>query len=831
MNWRILCLILGCVAGDLHGQWQDDFNNDTLLWNGDVKYFKLQNQELLSNCNQVNKQFGLSHALSINDSMLWSFDIKMLFNPSSLNLIDVFVCGDSVYLPNSLNGLFVRLGGTKDDVSLYEIKNGAVKIVLDGPDAFLNQSKNDLHLVVLKLDSVWTVSYKGNSLKDTYLLGKINKKVDFSTFQTGFYIKQSTSSFFYKHQFDNWYSGPWLKDSIAPHCLSVNCLNNKTLRLQISEPIHKPLKSSFISNHCNCSPDSIIIESNMEALQLLFQKEIDTNQFFNLSINQLKDEVGNESGLQTFTFVLFNLYTADFQDIIITELMVDPEPSKGLPELEYIEIKNVSKKFISTENLKISDPSSSIILHDTILFPDSFLVIYNGPSLNNSGDVIKLSNDTGMLLHQVKYSLSDYGDESKSQGGYSLEMIDPYQLCLPENWRASVATLGGTPGKKNSIDTRRSPDTVPPKLVNVVSKDLDIMIELSEDPDFNVSQAVFKLNGEQLKGGVLMGQFINFKLLNKLNPDTIQKIEVLNLSDCSGNFIPLQQFEFKTLSIPSQFDLVFNEVLFNPFVGGKDFIELYQTSERLFDFSEIFIADIQSGGFINTIYPLSSKPQFSQDHNYIVLSEDTNNVCENYTCGYGHSIFLKLPKMPSMPDNQGTLVLVNLKGEYIDSFTYSKEMHHPLYKNEDGVSLEKLYEKAIPSHPDLWYSASSESGYATPGKRNSQFLNNDYKGLNFSLLSKTVAPKPDGFLDLLVLEYELNKPDFVCSIEVFDIQGHIVKHLMNNATIGSKGTITWNGRGEMEEELGTGIYILSVRGFYPDGTVFKKNLSFALVNE
>jgi hypothetical protein len=830
MCWRILCLILGCFSPDLFGQWQDDFSGDSIYWNGDVKYFKIQNQSLISNCNQVNQGFGLSHDLETIDSMFWSFDIQMLFNPSSLNYIDVYLTGDSVYLPNSRNALFVRLGGAKDDISLYEIKSGTSKIVEDGPDAFLNQSKNDIHLEVLKMDSVWDVKYIGNSLKDTYLLGSTFKTISHNYVYTGFYIKQSTASFFYKHQFDNWYSGPLLNDSISPECLSVESIDKHTLKLNLSERVQIPHLKSFTSSHCNCSPDSVLSNSNGEELILKFQTNIDTNRFFNLRINELKDIEGNASETQDFKFIHYNIYIANIQDLVITELMVDPEPSRGLPEQEYIEIKNISSKFISTQNLNVSDPSSSTRLPDTILFPDSFLLIHNGPSLNNSGDEIHLTDDSGNTIHQVKYNLSDYGDESKSQGGYSLEMVDPYQLCLPDNWKASNALFGGTPGAVNSVDHRRTPDTSAPKIVSVISKGLDLKIEMSEVPDLKVMQAVFQLNGETLKGGDQMGQIIQFKLLSELNPDSLHVLLGLNLSDCSGNFIPKQQIIFRTLSIPKQYDLVFNEVLFNPFVGGKDFIELYQTSGRLFDFSEIYIADVKNGA-INTIYPLSSKSMFSQSHQYIVLSEDTLNICENYSCEYSQSQFLKLTKLPSMPDEGGTLVLMNLRGEYIDSITYSKEMHHPLYKNEDGVSLERLYETAAASQTDWWYSASSTAGFATPGKRNSQFLEEGNNGLYFNLLSKTIAPKLDGFMDLLVLEYELNLPDFVCSIEVCDLKGRVIKHVLNNETIGLKGSITWNGLGDKDEELMTGVYVMTIKGFYPNGKVFKKIFSFALVKE
>src|SRR5690606_23116576 len=124
------------------------------------------------------------------------------------------------------------------------VRDGNSKILLHGQDGFLNQSKNELLLEVFKLDSIWTFNYIGNSLNDTFFLGEIVKKLDRPLVNTGFYIKQSTASFFYKHHFDNWYSGPILRDTIPPHCLAVDCIDQHTLKLNLSDPIHHPHTAS-----------------------------------------------------------------------------------------------------------------------------------------------------------------------------------------------------------------------------------------------------------------------------------------------------------------------------------------------------------------------------------------------------------------------------------------------------------------------------------------------------------------------------------------------------------------------------------------------------------
>src|SRR6267378_5481908 len=97
--------------------------------------------------------------------------------------------------------------------------------------------------------------------------------------------------------------------------------------------------------------------------------------------------------------------------IIIDEILADPTPVIGLPNTEFIELKNVSGVAIDLFHWKITDGSSTATIpNNYILQPDSFLVICptsaaisfssfgpvmgvaNFPSLNNDRDVIILSS-------------------------------------------------------------------------------------------------------------------------------------------------------------------------------------------------------------------------------------------------------------------------------------------------------------------------------------------------------------------------------------------------------------------------------------------------------
>ena len=72
-------------------------------------------------------------------------------------------------------------------------------------------------------------------------------------------------------------------------------------------------------------------------------------------------------------------------DILITECFPDPSPSVGLPESEFIELKNSSAHDYNLHNWKISNGNSSATIKtDYILKADSFLILCSTASADAS---------------------------------------------------------------------------------------------------------------------------------------------------------------------------------------------------------------------------------------------------------------------------------------------------------------------------------------------------------------------------------------------------------------------------------------------------------------
>ena len=84
--------------------------------------------------------------------------------------------------------------------------------------------------------------------------------------------------------------------------------------------------------------------------------------------------------LVMFFFVAHsNAQIANSYDIVIDEIMADPTPQVGLPNTEWIELKNTSAVAINLFGFRLSDLSGqSGAMPSYLLKPDSFVIVCSG---------------------------------------------------------------------------------------------------------------------------------------------------------------------------------------------------------------------------------------------------------------------------------------------------------------------------------------------------------------------------------------------------------------------------------------------------------------------
>lgn len=824
-------IIFPCLNAQIVEDFNDNDLNSAPQWLGVNSNFINTNAALKSNSNTANSQFALSTAFNLSGELEWRLNVKLAFNTSSLNYIDFFMFADSVGLVKAKNGLFVRMGGSADEISLFKLANGIEIKLIDGKDGLLNVSSSQYTLAVIyKNDSMALLHQKqgqANLVSEGCVYLPNLKFAEYS----GIRVRQSTSSFFLKHTFDDLYIGPRIKDSIAPLCDSLKILNSKTLEVYFTEDCDSfsLTRASTFQMNGFISADTIKLMGSNHVI-LKFKDSFPVNKSLILYVNGVKDYFGNTLN-HTRNFILYQTEMPVLWDVLISELMVDPDPSVGLPNKEYIEVYNASTKFIYLDNLNISDQSTTIVLPHKVIYPDSFFVLTTLPSLNNSADDLTLKNNWGNIIDEVNYNDTWYRDDFKKQGGYSLERIDLNRPCLAaNNWSASKASIGGTPNAKNSISEKLPLDTIAPKLLTFyTSNEQLISFVFSEKIDTNNTlQTKIKNNNLSLLLSATQVPVYTFKWPYIPSKDSIYNIEILGVKDCEQNINPLIKMAFQWPSVPEKKEIVVNEILFNPKSNGADFIELYNNSNKTYDFSNLYFVELDANGSPSKFYPISKTYKLFEPQSYALISEDTFAVCQNYSCGRSKALFVKSNDLMAMPDKEGKVILYNRLNLMVDSVCYNSSWHFAFLADQNGVSLERLNAHMESNDKNTWHSAASSVAYASPGAENSQISVHTQKDWFFTLNSRSLSPDMDGFEDLLILRYKFPEADYLSTIKIFNIEGKEMKTLINNKTLGTDGAIVWDGTGQNDEVLPIGVYLVLIECLSPSGELRREKLSILL---
>ncbi len=530
-------------------------------------------------------------------------------------------------------------------------------------------------------------------------------------------------------------------------------------------------------------------------------------------------------------------------DVVINEIMADPSPQIGLPANEWIELKNTGSSPVNLQGWRIGDVNGqSGPMPDFILEPGSFVIICTGsavatmstfgntisvtsfPSLDNDGESLYLKSPTSQVIHAVDYSSSWYQNELKKDGGWTLEMIDTQNPCTgSSNWQASNNTAGGTPGTINSVNGINN-DQSAPQLKNAYTTNNTTIILVFDEPVDSLSAAT--VSNYSIDGGIsftsaeplspLFNQ-VQLQTNNPLAANNIYNITVNNIADCKNNEIGSDNKAKIGLAVDATAgDGVINEILFNPRSNANDFVEFYNKSNKIFDASKLYIATRNSSGVISSIISLSTTPFYIFPDDYIVVTEDAENLALNYLVQKPGAI-LTLNSLPSFPDTEGSVLLLNQQGNVIDEVNYSDDWHFKLIDNAEGVSLERIDPDSPSQNPDNWHSAASTAGYGTPGYKNSQFKNQQSIAATIEVLPKVFSPDNDGFDDIATIQYKITEPGYVANITIFDAAGRPVRNLVRNGTLSTTGYWNWDGLDDKGLKLPVGTYILFTEIFNLQG--------------
>ncbi|MEP2376465.1 MAG: lamin tail domain-containing protein, partial [Ekhidna sp.] len=601
-------------------------------------------------------------------------------------------------------------------------------------------------------------------------------------------------------------------DTELPTVLSYNFDTNLTIIFsEVMEAVSLLTGNYSMSGGITVNQASVTDEFPT-AVEISFNEPIEGGVLYDLTISGPQDCAGNPMEETTISFGVGRFPT--FNELIITEIMFDPDPQIELPNQEFVEVYNATSEILSIEGMSFTDASATIGLPARMLNPGAYYVlattsaaaefssnaigVSSFPSLNNGGEQLILSRGDE-LIFSLMYD-PDWHDEDKRSGGYSLEMRDISNPCLEDanNWGSSQNNLGGTPGTVNSV-TQTIPDNFGPEIVSVTAVTADsIRISFSEkidpssvnsvsaslSPAIDVDQVFFNIN---------YPANVTMTLGTSLQESVPYALSIDNVTDCSGNEIQQGTADFALPVLATNEDIKLSEVLFNPRSNGVDFVEIYNDSEKYISLKNWGLGNLDDEGEIDDVDVITTNELVIAPGQFMAFTIGANALLTNYPKGQS-SNFFEMGALPSYPNDEGTVLLIDQDETIVESFSYNEDFHYNLLESVDGVSLERVSFEESVNNGDNWRSASSEEGFATPGYANSQsFVNDRAVG--------TVTASPEVFIpgnvgsgrDFTTINYQFDQPGQFANVNIYDQTGRLVKNLAQGVLLSTAGFLRWDG--------------------------------------
>ncbi len=605
----------------------------------------------------------------------------------------------------------------------------------------------------------------------------------------------------------------------------------------------------------NILADSIRPAKNdLSNFVLYFAQDFAEGISYKLSVkNSIFDCSGQEIAAGgTFPFELPE--AANYHDILITEIMADPSPAVGLPEYEYLELYNRSEKSIQLRNWGLSMGSSSteigayvleagqrvILIEEEASSSYKFLenkLIVSSISLSNEGALLTLTNKSGRLIFAVDYSSEWYGSSNKAEGGWSLEMKDTDQPCIQNgNWTASTAPEGGTPGAINSVHQKIDPQEAPEIYsINVLNEGrIEITFNQAMDSASLGQTEIYTLSpeiGHPLSAYPVAPfyQEVELELASELQENKIYTLEInqQNLISCAG-MSPAESLvaEFGLPMLPDSGDVLINELLFNPYADGDDYIELYNTSDKILDtkdFAVVYLKDSKSEEDVSFLPSYLLMPG-----EYVAFTQSPEMVLSQYLTPNPNAV-VQAADLPNFGSEYGIAMLTQMSNTSIryDYFAYNEDMHYPLLRSVDGVSLERVSADISSDQEDNWHSAAESVGFGTPAARNSVRASNPDGNDELEITPELFSPDMDGHDDLLTIAFHLEQAGYMAKIQIFNSSGRLIRNLGGNVMPGTEAEYFWDGISNDGSKANIGIYIVYVELYNPQGDVkqFKEEVT------
>jgi len=834
----------------------DNFEDGDLLnpeWTEDVDSFAVTNGRL-----RLMAETAGESSLAVRlrpegamrpDSFSFEFLIDMDFSPSGANYCTINLVDEASVGTITQSGIFMQLGGNatgSDDSWSGSVISGGDVIL-----GFLNGTVGALggNPAIARIRVTYAADfgyrffadYEGGT--DFQLQGTVDEPswVDIDMLRLNcFYTGTRTDKFSFDDLNATTVTGV---DESPPTIINGFVRNNREATIDFNEIVMPQTPANFTTSLAGNSITDVQNSPGQSGVGITFANPLPLREGFTVTIANLTDAEGNLAEDQTITLRYELIENPNTDNLIINEFMADERPVVGLPLAEYVELHNPSDTLSVRLNgigIRSGGDEPARYFGDVLLEPGGYITVVDEddaeaftdlgvrvitldlPALTNSGDEISLFHFGG-LIQRIDYTSAWYNDSDRNDGGYSIEYTGlGADAGCQSSWKASEDALGGTPGRENSVLGRVLDDETP-EVTGVEVTDTGVNVFFSEPIDsmqltadlFTFSPALDVVTSPLENDGVFLAV--------DLTPGVVYTLTVQpDFTDCAGN-APTEAAVF-TVGIADPVaagDVVINELMFNPATGGAKYIELYNCSDKILNVEGWTLRNDRSA--TSNAEKTINSGRFFAPGDYLTLTTDPDDLFDRFLDV--DPVLLLQQTLPSLDDKEGNLTV--LAGDLVlDAFDYTEDFHSALLSPNDGVSLERLRQKAPTQDGGNWYSAASTEQFGTPTRPNSQARTGLEEGgaQTFSLVTTTFSPDGDGFEDILELRYDTDQPGLLARIRIYDAQGRLVRTLRQTELLGTIGVLPWDGSNDEGRRAKTGIYVLLVELVVPDGATRTEKL-------
>jgi len=525
--------------------------------------------------------------------------------------------------------------------------------------------------------------------------------------------------------------------------------------------------------------------------------------------------------------------------IVLNEVMF--HPASGQPE--WFEIFNTDSFAINLEGLEFSDSDVTkrylACAEELYIQPQSFVLISKSdallsafpniacpilapepwPDLKNSSDQLHLVDGSGLTIDSMTYAFAQ-----ETQPGISLERLDPADTYVDSaHWALCIDLAGGTPGTRNSVSpleidacvtniafspvNPRPGDeiTITIQVTNVGIREItDFPLNCFVDSNLDGVQQFDERIGESISIEQRLERSESAVVPIKYIPSQSGQITICAAISLDSDMNSINDFRSAQLSIGFAAQaLVINEIMYAPFPGNPEWIELFNPGTEVANIQHWTWADSDSSDrMVLTHSPMTIPPS-----SFLILAEDSSLAA---TLACPGATLIALASWPGLNNSQDAIYVFDANDNVIDKIEYADN-----WGGGPATSLERINPHFSSGDIANWSSSVSSAG-STPGCTNSIFVDELPPKAELMIAPNPFSPDHDLRDDVTYISVELPFNLSHINLKIYDIHGRLVRFLANNQPAGIRTTIQWDGLNDEKNPCRMGIYIVLLEALHSE---------------